>query len=1098
MPGIRDWYESVLLAGSSQRACSPGVFLYNINPPMAIEGSLHLFKPPTLRKIVPRQRLYERLRPAQERKLVVLYGKAGQGKSTLMAEYLDSRGIRGFWCNLDDEDANPPLFLSKLESCIAASERPIHTGSLEGVFARLERADEPVWIVLDNVQAVHSHPEVCGTIDKLIDRLPQHMRIAVLAREHPIFSLAGVLAERQLVLIEDTELAFTKEEISDLFQSVYNIAFSARQLSEILEISEGWITALIHLAEILDGKPETSRNDTLQHFLAAKQLPSLDQFFSRSVVNGLSDETRELLITLSAFHSLSPDLVSWLTGGAGQEILEDLLGRNLFVSRLDPQGRLFALHPLFRRYLFRQFSSSPEAKRRCVHKAAADFFHSTGNHEAAADHLRLSRGFAEAQKLLLQEAETLLQQGEYKRLHDLLESFPPDIRTREPLLLYYYTITTNLVQPLVSRKTLMNLLHIFRKSRDIRREAKIYSVLLVNYLFYQGNREAVSEILSTTESFVSEYRSQIDRDIRLTLDTLISFARWWIKPDIDDAFDIALRAEETAHRIHNEEVLVFALLILARVYIDRGDFQRSTEVLEETEMLVGRQAALRQYEPLLRFYLGDTYFYLGELNMALDQIDQGLKHTFPQFAFCQYLKLNQVLYLLYIPDLEKAERVLGSIREENMGENLYLRYYSIYLLHMLLAYRKNNRERATFYCRRLMDPENEDLLTTDYPYSYIALAEVQIYLEWYELAGQTLVTLLEKISGDKYPYPCATAHALLGFLFTRTGNPERGKNHLQTSSEIVSQQGYRNLDICNPVLLHNIVSYIAQEGLPEVKAFARLKHMSASQIIDQSMTGLNLYTLGGFRIVLNGKELSPDILSRHKKVMDLLKLLVVHRRGGLAKEVLYDLFWAGYLKKSSRSNLNTIIYRLRKILGEETQYILTDSDTIRLNMDFCTVDIDDYYELIHSGNTEAQRGNLPAALNSYLKAKEIYGGDFLEKDLYYDDIRDGREALRASYLHLLVKVIKTLLDTGRYHQALETNQELLAEDKLCEPAYRLLMICCSLVGNRSEIPRIFNRLQERLLRSFNIEPDPLTTAMKNALLGGVSPTPSMWQKETIV
>jgi hypothetical protein len=60
------------------------------------------------------------------------------------------------------------------------------------------------------------------------------------------------------------------------------------------------------------------------------------------------------------------------------------------------------------------------------------------------------------------------------------------------------------------------------------------------------------------------------------------------------------------------------------------------------------------------------------------------------------------------------------------------------------------------------------------------------------------------------------------------------------------------------------------------------------------------------------------------------------------------------------------------------------------------------------------------------------------------------------------------------------------------------MVCCILVGNRSEIPRIYNRLEERLLRNFNIAPDPQTRALKNALLEGSSPTPAMWQKETIL
>jgi len=1015
-----------------------------------------------------------------------------------MAEHLQQQRCGGYWCDLCDDDAQPERFCADVLSSLSHADKPIHANSLEAAFEQLNKLTSPAWIVLDNAEVVYSSPQVCSSIEKLIACLVEPIRIAILSREYPKFSIVHALAARQMVLIEDAELAFTQEEISELFHSFYGIDLSIPDLSEILEISEGWTTALVHLAEALDGKPQSIQQDTLKHFIALRQLPSLDQFFSRCIIDCLEDEIRDLLITLSIFPAYTPDLVSSVTGGCGHKILENLLSKSLFLKRIDSSGQLFALHPLFRQHLYGRFSMLADSRQKSIHRAAVDYYYTSGNREAAAHHLRFSRGLVQAKKMLIQEADTLLEQGRYKKLHTLLESFPPDIRTSEPLLMYYYTITTNLVQPFVSRKALMNLLKVFRKSHDVRREAKIHSVLLVNYLFYQGNCEAVTGILSATKDFISEYGSRLDHNVRLTLDTLISFARLWITPDIDNAFEIALRAEETALKIRNEEVLVFAHLILAKVYLDRGDFHRSTEVLEETEILLRHNAALHQYEPLLRFYLGDSYFYLGELTMALDQIEQGLKHIFPQFAFCQYLKLNQVLYLLYVPDLEKAESVLGSIREKTKGENLYVRYYSIYLLHMLLAYRKNNKERAAFYCRRLMDSENKDLLTTDYPYSYIALAEVQTYLGWYKLAEKTLLEVLDDINKDSYPYPSATAYALLGHLKTSSGKVKEGQYHLDIAVDLIAQHGYKNLDICSPVLLRNIVLSISRAKMPESKTFARLKHMSASQIIDQSMVGLNLYTLGDFRIVANGHELSRDTLSRHKKVMDLLKLLIVHRDTGLAKEVSYDLFWAGYLKKSSRVNLNTIIYRLRKVLGEDNPYILTNAGTIRLNRELITVDADDFKALIRTGDKEANAGKRNAALNSYIKAKDIYRGDFLEKDLYYDDIRDERESLQAIYLKLLFKLVIILLDSEKFHLALETNKELLEADKLCEPAYRLLMICCSFVGNRSEIPRLYTRLQDRLLRSFNIQPDPQTTALKNALLNGTSPDPSMWQKQALI
>jgi LuxR family maltose regulon positive regulatory protein len=214
--------------------------------------------------------------------------------------------------------------------------------------------------------------------------------------------------------------------------------------------------------------------------------------------------------------------------------------------------------------------------------------------------------------------------------------------------------------------------------------------------------------------------------------------------------------------------------------------------------------------------------------------------------------------------------------------------------------------------------------------------------------------------------------------------------------------------------------------------------------------------------------------------------------------VLYQLFWPGYLEKSSRNNLNTIAYRLRKILGEGAEYIATDANTIALNPDICTIDADDFEALMSLGKLELKRENKQGALSAFLKAKEVYQGDFLENDLYYDDIRDERENLKNSYLQLLTRLVKTYLDGGKAHQALELTKEIISKDPLCEPAYRLLMITSTLIGNRSEIPRILERLNAKLLRFYNIEADPKTIALKNNLLGGGTPTPPMWQAEILI
>ena len=1062
------------------------------------------FSQPKLKKILIRSRLVDTLLDRKDKKVILVHGRAGQGKSALVAHFLQSGNLDSLWFNLSKDDYDHLLLLGRIQEGLKplkGQQPPTYqddalSQSLRHFLLVLEKNfTKDVYLVLDDFQQVNPFAAIRELMNRLITILPETIHLVLISREYPQLSLSRIIAERQLLEIDDMDLAFTKEEIREFFASLYALKLNALELEEIFDISGGWITALVHLAESLETKPESLQKQILHTFISEKQLPSLKAFFEEEIFSALSPERRETLIRLSVFSRITPDLVSHISSLPGNILFNGFSDTNLFIERIDVDQKVYTFQPIFAQFLWDKFNALPEAEQVQIHRSAADFYHHNNQHDEATHHLLLSRGFTEAQEIFLQEADELLADGQYRKLHDLLEAFPEEARKKNPLLLYYYTITTNLVRPFLSRKTLLELLEIFRKTGDVNREARIHSVLLQNYIFYQGNREAVQELVQTAQAFMDSSGSQLNLESRLTLEALLDFGRWWAKPDLDEAYEIALSAEETSRKIHNEEVLIFSKIALARIYTDRGEFNKATEILEEAERIIAKNPSFRQYEPLLRFNLGDAHFYLGELNQALEQVDRGLERAYPEFAFCQYLKLNQVLYLLYIPELDKAENILDSIREEDIGENLYLHYLSLYLLHMLLAYRRNNRERAEFYCKRLMDPENQKLLDSDFPYSYLALAEVLVFFEHYEDAASALGKLLAEAPQQKYPYPNATAFALLGLIKDRLGNKAESRQLFDKMGEILSVKEYRNLDICNPVIINNIA---VTSKLPVFKEFPRLKHMSATQIINEPISGLYLYTLGEFRIVLNGEEIDPMVLSRHKKVMDLLKLLVVHRESGFVKEVLYNLFWPGYLEKSSRNNLNTITYRLRKILGEDADYILTDASSIRLNLNICKLDVDDFITIINSGRAEEKKGNAQRALNAYLKAKAIYRGDFLESDLYYDDIRDERENLKNSYLQLLMKLIKIHLDSGKYHQALDLIREILAKDPLCEPAYRLLMVVSTLLGNRSEIPKIFDKLNKKLLRSYNIEADPKTAALKNELLGGSGPGPAMWQNETLI
>ncbi|MBA7528903.1 HTH-type transcriptional regulator MalT [subsurface metagenome] len=611
--------------------------------------------------------------------------------------------------------------------------------------------------------------------------------------------------ERNLVEINDSDLSFTEEEIHTLLQSLCKIDLSRTQLEGVTEVSGGWAAALICLAELLDSKPAPDQNHLIETFVEQRKLNALDLFIEEEIFNPLKPGEKTMLTRLAGYTSIQAVLVTRLIGEEGIAVLKNLIERNVLLKWVDESLYIFSIHPLFSTFLVEQFQALPSKKKAELYRRAALYFQDHGDHPHQAIHyFILRKEYDKAKEIFQKIAEEFLEQHQYERIHELLVAFPEDFRNKSPILLYYYAITTNLIQPSLSRKTLRKLLAVFKDQGDINREARIYSVLLVNYIFYQGNREAVEELVELSRSFVDRLGSKLDSDRKEVLATLISLGRWWTRPELDNAFEIALRAEETSRRVKDQEILILANLALAKIHLDRGEFQQAKDLLQKTEKLLDRNPAYRHYDALLRFYLGDTFFYLGEIRQAIDQANRGLVQN-PGVAFCQYLKLNLILYILYLPEPKSAEPMLEELESEDIGENLFVRYYSMYLLKMLNAYKRDNRHRAEYYCKHLQEPENQKLLQTDYPYSTSDLAEVLFFLGHTDAAIQRLQGLL--IIDDfheKYPYTYATAVALLGYIYHELNQKKESEKLFADLAEVIAQKGYRNLDICNVHLMERI------------------------------------------------------------------------------------------------------------------------------------------------------------------------------------------------------------------------------------------------------------------------------------------------------
>ncbi|MDC7126041.1 MAG: BTAD domain-containing putative transcriptional regulator [Spirochaetales bacterium] len=1067
---------------------------------------LREFQPPALRKVQPRPRLYTYF---EDKAVCIIEASAGQGKTAAVFDFITNEDHRCIWFKIQKKDSDYEILKKRMNNSLSAffdnnkpateTEKPDNALSASKAFCKSIETKIPqdLYLILDDFEYINESEEACTFLEYLLESLSKKIHIILLSRETPKISFANLRSRKEIVELKNTDLAFNRDEIHSLIFNLYDMSFDSLVLERIIEVTDGWITPIIFLLEKISCLSRKEGEYLLENFLLSQSLPEIDDFLSTQVINTVSDELTKTVIKLSTVDNFTPELVEAVANRGGVEIIEQLQMINLFITIKDPATYKYSFNPVFKTYLETILEESDPKIIEKTYSDIADYYIDEENQKKAVEFLCKAGLYDKAKKHLIIQAEDLIKNNEYESINSLISAFPEDMQESDPYLSYYGAIVNNLMSPDTSRKKLLKLLYIFNSFEDYNRQATIYTVLLTNYFFFQTNTETIANIIDMAEEFLERNKNNITTEKKELLLALIPLGQWWIGRARKRAFEIALRAEETSSRLHNEEAYLCARLVLSKIYITQGDFNSAKKLLKKTEKLFsgGNLNLYNQYQSLCSFYLGDAFFYTGEISNAISQIHKSLSSSTDDFAFKPYLELNIVYYNLYLKDFSKADALYEKLKERNIGDNLYLKYNYEFLFEMLIAYRNKNKQRAKYYCKRLKEPENELLVNTDFPFSNLAIAEVSIFSEKKETATAYISSVLENVNIDEYPYPYVTLIALLGYIKHKEGAKKEAEQLFSEMNKIIQEKGYTNLEICDPDLLKKIAK-ISKNSVFE--SFPRLKHDRQLEKLSTSKYELEITTLGSFNVFVKGNEISADLLGGQKRVMDLLKLLIVNRKTGIMKERVYELFWPRYSYKSARDNLNTIIYRLRKLLKTKDDILYTDVNSIRFKENALITDADRFLDFIKLGDEAVKSGNNESSIKMYQSAIELYKGDFLENDLYFDFIRDERENLRAKFQDLLFRMIILSLNSAEYRNAVDWSKRLIDVDPLCEPAYRLLMISSAAIGNRSEIPRLFDKLNKKLQAFYKVTADEKTVKLRNKLLEGQFPEKTMWEEETII
>jgi predicted ATPase/DNA-binding SARP family transcriptional activator len=266
---------------------------------------------------------------------------------------------------------------------------------------------------------------------------------------------------------------------------------------------------------------------------------------------------------------------------------------------------------------------------------------------------------------------------------------------------------------------------------------------------------------------------------------------------------------------------------------------------------------------------------------------------------------------------------------------------------------------------------------------------------------------------------------------------------------------------------------------------ARAGAPSGSAMAAGSAAGwdLRVRALGPLEIRVADEPLEGDAFGSSKP-RELLLLLLLHSEG-CTRDQVGVAFWPEASAAQVKNNFHVTLHRLRRALGDPA-WVVAEGDRYRmapgLRVEFDVTLFEGGLETILSaaGTGGAQPGALAEVL-------ELYRGDFLEGAVAGDWHLPVRDRLQRLCIGGLMRLGWAMQEAGRVREAADAYRRVLARDRLHEEAYRGLMRCHALEGERTAALRVYDTLVLLLRDELGRPPDPATTTLRDEILRGSLP-----------
>jgi len=408
--------------------------------------STRFWPPAPLRRTVVRDRLIATLSAHGPRRLTLIHGPAGFGKSTLAAQWRDhllANGTGVAWLTLDEDDRNgtwflahlveaarrvDPVLVSGLDLLIqqfgADAEREVLTRFVD----QIHRRDNQFALIIDDWHRVAGSPAT-QILEFLLDNGCRHLQLVVTSRNQAGLPISRLRVRDELTEVDATAMRFDTDEVRAFVLERCGLSLDPDNIARLTDSTEGWAAA-IQLATLrLDPDKDSSVNEISGRHHA------IGEFLADNVVDKLDPDVAAFLLDICITERICGGLAAALSGSNDAHLkLEDIVRQDLFIDRLGDDSEWYRIHHLFADFLRRRLERDNPDRKRELHRRAALWFGERMHLSEAVDSALAAEDPQMAMEIVERQGISLLDRGQSATLMALIDKLPVALSRTRPRL----------------------------------------------------------------------------------------------------------------------------------------------------------------------------------------------------------------------------------------------------------------------------------------------------------------------------------------------------------------------------------------------------------------------------------------------------------------------------------------------------------------------------------------------------------------------------------------------------------------------------------------------------------------------------------------